>query len=106
MKIGIIIMFFVTLIELIALLFGKSVLAGKVYIDPSPFSIVMMIIVLVILGYLAIKLKWELNYVKCPKCKDTFNYKDTINGKCPHCKDVDTMDIKEYYEKFPDEKEE
>ncbi len=33
---------------------------------------------------------------KCPKCKETFNYKDTLNGKCPHCKDVDTIDVKEY----------
>ncbi|MDD5358720.1 MAG: hypothetical protein PHI02_00470 [Sulfurovaceae bacterium] len=44
--------------------------------------------------------------VKCPKCKETFNYKDTLNGKCPHCKDVDTIELKEYYDKFPDEKKE
>lgn len=44
-------------------------------------------------------------HTKCPKCQETFNYKDTINGKCPHCKDMDTIDIKEYYEKFPSVKD-
>ena len=41
---------------------------------------------------------------KCPKCKEVFSYKDTIEGKCPYCQDVDTIDIKEYYKMFPDEK--
>ncbi len=40
---------------------------------------------------------------KCPICKETFNYKDTLNGKCPHCKDADTIDVKEYYKKYPEE---
>lgn len=60
----------------------------------------------VILFVLSFKKPKTPQVTKCPKCKDTFNYKDTLDGKCPNCKDVDTMDIKEYYEKFPDEKKE
>ncbi|MGE0052430.1 MAG: hypothetical protein AB7S49_13000 [Arcobacter sp.] len=42
-------------------------------------------------------------YTKCPKCKEVFNYKELINGKCKNCKDVDTVDLEEYFEKYPDE---
>ncbi len=42
-------------------------------------------------------------YTKCPKCKEVFNYKELINGKCKNCKDVDTVDLDEYFEKYPDE---
>ena len=32
----------------------------------------------------------------CPKCKETYLYKDLKDGKCPTCK-VDTIDIDKYY---------
>ncbi len=45
-------------------------------------------------------------YTICPKCKETFDYKDLKNGKCPHCKDIDTVDIEKYYkDKKEQEKE-
>lgn len=40
--------------------------------------------------------------VKCPKCKKSYNYKDTNKGECPTCK-IDTLDIDTYYEKYPEE---
>lgn len=40
--------------------------------------------------------------VKCPKCKKSYNYKDTNKGKCPTC-NIDTIDIDDYYKKFPKE---
>lgn len=45
-------------------------------------------------------------YTKCPNCKEVFNYNELINGKCKNCKDVDTIDLDEYFEKYPDELEE
>ncbi len=42
---------------------------------------------------------------KCPKCKESFNYSELEKGKCKYCKDVDTIDIEEYYKKYPEELE-
>lgn len=42
-------------------------------------------------------------YTKCPKCKEVFNYNELINGKCKNCKEVDTIDLDEYFKKYPDE---
>jgi hypothetical protein len=36
-------------------------------------------------------------YSICPNCKETFTYEELKNGKCLYCKDVDTIDIEEYY---------
>lgn len=44
-------------------------------------------------------------YTKCPRCKDVFNYKDLKEGKCPNCEDIDTIDLDEYFKKYPDELE-
>lgn len=44
-------------------------------------------------------------YTICPNCKETFNYDDLKKGKCPYCKDVDTVDIEQYYKDNPEEKE-
>jgi hypothetical protein len=44
-------------------------------------------------------------YTKCPNCKEVFNYNELINGKCKNCKDVDTIDLDEYFEKYPEELE-
>ena len=45
-------------------------------------------------------------YTKCPNCKEVFNYNELTNDKCKNCKDVDTIDLDEYFEKYPDELEE
>ena len=45
-------------------------------------------------------------YTKCPNCKEVFNYNELTNGKCKNCKDVDTIDLDEYFEKYPEELEE
>ena len=45
-------------------------------------------------------------YTKCPNCKEVFNYNELTNGKCKKCKDVDTIDLDEYFEKYPEELEE
>ncbi len=43
---------------------------------------------------------------KCPKCKKVFNYNELEDGKCKYCKDVETIEIEEYYKKYPKELEE
>ncbi len=47
----------------------------------------------------------RIRYSKCPKCKESFNYSELEKGKCKYCKDVDTIDIEEYYKKYPEELE-
>jgi len=44
----------------------------------------------------------RIKYSKCPKCKETFSYSELDKGKCKYCKDTDTVDIDEYFEKNPD----
>lgn len=71
-------------------------------------------ILISIIGYLFIKffepikvLKNKIpQYTKCPNCKEVFNYNELINGKCKNCKDVDTIDLDEYFKKYPEELEE
>ncbi|WP_066151918.1 hypothetical protein [Aliarcobacter cryaerophilus] len=42
---------------------------------------------------------------KCPKYEEVFNYNELIDGKCKYCKEVDTIDIDEYFKKYPNELE-
>lgn len=57
--------------------------------------------------FLSFKTKTKsLQYTKCPNCKEVFNYNELINGKCKNCKDVDTIDLDEYFKKYPEELEE
>ncbi|QOG12848.1 hypothetical protein [Arcobacter sp. FWKO B] len=59
-----------------------------------------------IIGYYAYNLKEKpQKHTKCPTCKETFNYNELENGKCPYCKDVDTVDIEEYYKQYPKERD-
>ena len=44
----------------------------------------------------------KIHFSKCPKCKENFTYSELNNGKCKYCEEVDTIDMDEYYEKFPD----
>ncbi|QOG12852.1 hypothetical protein [Arcobacter sp. FWKO B] len=56
--------------------------------------------------YLAYNLKEKpQKHSKCPICKETFNHHELENGKCPYCKDVDTVDIEEYYKEYPKERD-
>ncbi|ERJ27337.1 hypothetical protein UNSWCS_772 [Campylobacter concisus UNSWCS] len=41
-------------------------------------------------------------FTKCPKCKNSYNYADTKNSKCPKC-NVETIEVEKYYGQFPDE---
>lgn len=42
-------------------------------------------------------------YTKCPKCKEVFNYNELKDGKCKNCKEIDTIDLDKYFEKYPNE---
>ncbi|NQY21995.1 MAG: hypothetical protein HRT40_11950 [Campylobacteraceae bacterium] len=44
----------------------------------------------------------KIEFSKCPICKENFTYSELNNGKCKYCEEVDTIDMDEYYEKFPD----
>ena len=37
----------------------------------------------------------------CPNCKQTYNYKDLKDGKCPTCKETNTIEIEQYYKDNP-----
>ena len=37
----------------------------------------------------------------CPNCKQTYNFKDLKDGKCPTCKDTNTIEIEQYYKDNP-----
>ncbi len=52
------------------------------------------------------KKKAKIKFSICPKCKETYTYKDLKDGKCPHCENIDTVDIEKYYkDKKEQEKE-
>ena len=40
---------------------------------------------------------------KCPNCKESFDYAELKNGKCKYCDETDTIEIDEYYKKYPEE---
>lgn len=70
-----------------------------------PFGSLFFIIgILILIDALKIKSKTP-QYTKCPNCKETFNYNELENGKCKNCKEVDTIDIEEYYKKYPEDLE-
>ncbi|MDD3774463.1 MAG: hypothetical protein PHV08_00735 [Sulfurovaceae bacterium] len=87
----------------IALFFGVNFIKGQGFKDAN-FSLWEIIFASVLLLTAQLIKPKTPQFTKCPQCKETFSYKDTINGKCPNCKDVDTLDIKEYYNKFSEEK--
>ncbi len=45
-------------------------------------------------------------YTKCPRCKEVFNYNELEKEKCKYCKDIETIEVEEYYKKYPEELEE
>ena len=44
-----------------------------------------------------------IEHSKCPTCKESFNYSELKNGKCKYCDETDTIEIDEYYKKYPEE---
>jgi len=52
--------------------------------------------VLLLLGYFLPKTK-EVEYTKCPTCKETFFISKLNNAVCPKC-NIKTIDIDKYYE--------
>ena len=71
-----------------------------------PFgSLFLFVGILILIDALKIKQKTP-QYTKCPNCKEVFNYNELTNGKCKNCEDIDTIDLDEYFEKYPDELEE
>ena len=90
----------------VLLLFGIDIYLGKAGKVVSTLSISIQFILFgFIIMYLSKFIKTE-HYTKCPNCKESFNYSELEKGKCKYCKDVDTIDIEEYYKKYPKELEE
>ncbi len=106
MKIGLLFLIVISCINLLRLLIYGAFNGGKVAVNFSLQSIIYQFLLCIFLVFIYFRTNWEGSYKKCPKCKETFNYKDTVNGKCPNCKDVDTIELQEYYKKFPEEKRE
>lgn len=46
----------------------------------------------------------QICYYKCPKCKTSYTYSNLKDGMCPTCS-IKTIEIEEYYKKYPDELE-
>lgn len=108
-KAQIIIAVFFTLlstINLYKLFIGDGYRGGKVYVVSNAQSITMQIILIIgLIIYIVylVKLNTKIpEFIKCPKCKKSYNYGDTIKGKCPKC-NIDTIEIEKYYKQFPDE---
>ena len=68
--------------------------------------IVFILISIILFIYAKFFHKNNIEYTICPTCKESFNYKDLKDGKCPYCEDVDTIEIEEYYKIHPEELEE
>ena len=109
MKIQIVMVIFFTLLSslnLYKLLTGEGYRGGKVYVVSTAQSIIMQIILIILLiayTIYLIRLNSKIpEFTKCPKCKNSYNYADTKNGKCPKC-NVETIEVEKYYRQFPDE---
>ena len=109
MKIQIVMVIFFTLLSslnLYKLLTGEGYRGGKVYVVSTAQSIIMQIILIILLityTIYLIRLNSKMpEFTKCPKCKNSYNYADTKNGKCPKC-NVETIEVEKYYRQFPDE---
>ena len=59
-----------------------------------------LILVGLILFFMFLKTrnKKEIEFSKCPKCKETFTYTHLKDGLCPKC-NVKTIDMEEYFRK-------
>lgn len=76
----------------------------------SPFLRIFAGVLFFVLGILFLFLFFKRKpktpqYTKCPNCKEVFNYNELKDGKCKNCKDVKTVDLEEYFKKYPEELE-
>ena len=108
-KIRIVMTIFFTLLSsfnLYKLLIDEGFKGGKVYVVSTAQSIIMQIILIILLiayTIYLIRLNSKIpEFTKCPKCKNSYNYADTKNGKCHKC-NIDTIEVEKYYRQFPDE---
>ena len=108
-KIRIVMTIFFTLLSsfnLYKLLIDEGFKGGKVYVVSTAQSIIMQIILIILLiayTIYLIRLNSKIpEFTKCPKCKNSYNYAVTKNGKCPKC-NVKTIEVEKYYRHFPDE---
>ncbi len=71
------------------------------------FSILIVIILYLFIKYIEPKENKKKNekvlFSKCPRCREVFNYNELEEGKCKYCKDMQTMELEEYYKKYPEE---
>lgn len=95
-------------LNLYKLLTGEGYKGGKVHVVSTTQSIIIQIILIILLiayTIYLIRLNSKIpEFTKCPKCKNSYNYADTKNGKCPKC-NVETIEVEKYYRQFPDELE-
>ncbi len=54
------------------------------------------------LVYLFYISKQNIEFSKCPKCKTSYRYETLKDGICQIC-DIKTIEIDEYYKKYPEE---
>ena len=47
------------------------------------------------------KVKKIIDFSKCPKCREAYNYIRLRDGMCPTC-NIETIDMDKYFKKFPD----
>ena len=71
-------------------------------IEYSIFAIIFGIVI-IFFTKKHIKINTFIEHSKCPNCKETFNYTELKNGKCKYCDEIDTIEIDEYYKKYPEE---
>ncbi len=58
---------------------------------------------------LYIKKRWNTyleSQKSCPNCKKVVKADELENGKCKYCKDIETIEVEEYYKKYPEKLEE
>lgn len=74
------------------------------WIEPSFYNTASSIIIgLSFFVYGFYKKEKKERYTKCPKCKESFSYIELKDGKCKYCENVDSIEIDEYYKKYPEE---
>ena len=77
---------------------GYSIYGGRMMQEPSLKNIFSSILLACLCLILPFFLKEKEKKISiCPKCKEAFNYNELEDGKCKYCKNVDTVDIKQYY---------
>ncbi len=84
-----------------------GLILGKIFIrrwhNVDKFESIIWIFSGILFLYVSKKIKKPEKYSKCPRCKESFNYNELEKGKCKYCKDIETIELEEYYKKYPEE---